>query len=303
MISGKEPSCLVQRLAALDGGRGGDPRAHPPRRRAAGRSPPPPSRPPPAAGRRAAATRTRHLPTAQRVADLLGRMTLAEKVGQMTQAERADVDADPTLITDVRPRQRAVRRRLGPGRQHARGLGRHGRHASRRRRSTPGSASRCSTASTRCTATATCSGATVFPHNIGLGATRDPALVEKIGHITAEGDPGLRAAVGLRAVRLRGPRRPLGPHLRELRRGPAAGDLDGDRHRRAPGPARPARPTRPGAGHRQALRRRRAHRVRTPARATTPIDQGITEVSRAEFDRLALSPYRPGDAASTTSAR
>ncbi len=28
-------------------------------------------------------------------------------------------------------------------------------------------------------------GATVFPHNIGLGATRDPKLVEKIGHVTA----------------------------------------------------------------------------------------------------------------------
>ena len=29
-------------------------------------------------------------------------------------------------------------------------------------------------------------GATVFPHNIGLGATRDPALVRDVEHITAE---------------------------------------------------------------------------------------------------------------------
>ena len=29
-------------------------------------------------------------------------------------------------------------------------------------------------------------GAVVFPHNIGLGATRDAALVEQIGKITAE---------------------------------------------------------------------------------------------------------------------
>ena len=29
-------------------------------------------------------------------------------------------------------------------------------------------------------------GATVFPHNIGLGATRDPALVRRAAHITAE---------------------------------------------------------------------------------------------------------------------
>jgi beta-glucosidase len=29
-------------------------------------------------------------------------------------------------------------------------------------------------------------GATVFPHNIGLGATRNPALMRKIGEITAK---------------------------------------------------------------------------------------------------------------------
>ena len=29
-------------------------------------------------------------------------------------------------------------------------------------------------------------GATVFPHNIGLGATRDPALVRDVEHIAAE---------------------------------------------------------------------------------------------------------------------
>ena len=29
-------------------------------------------------------------------------------------------------------------------------------------------------------------GATLFPHNIGLGAARDPALIERIGHATAE---------------------------------------------------------------------------------------------------------------------
>ena len=39
------------------------------------------------------------LPISQRVSDLLGRMTLAEKIGQMTQAERAGIDADTTKIT------------------------------------------------------------------------------------------------------------------------------------------------------------------------------------------------------------
>src|SRR5262245_47601849 len=38
------------------------------------------------------------LPVKARVDDLLSRMTLAEKIGQMTQAERAGVDADPSMI-------------------------------------------------------------------------------------------------------------------------------------------------------------------------------------------------------------
>src|SRR5262245_54866428 len=42
------------------------------------------------------------LPISQRVADLLGRMSLDEKIGQMTQAERASVDsaADLHKISD-----------------------------------------------------------------------------------------------------------------------------------------------------------------------------------------------------------
>ena len=39
------------------------------------------------------------LPIKQRVQDLLSRMTLAEKIGQMTQAERASVDTDTAKIT------------------------------------------------------------------------------------------------------------------------------------------------------------------------------------------------------------
>jgi len=39
------------------------------------------------------------LPVSKRVADLLGRMTLAEKVGQMTQTERGKVYDDATPIT------------------------------------------------------------------------------------------------------------------------------------------------------------------------------------------------------------
>ncbi len=65
-------------------------------------------------------------------------------------------------------------------------------------------------------------GATIFPHNIGLGATRDPALVQRIGRATAEEVVGHRHRLGLRAVPVRRPQRPLGPHLRVVRR--EAGD-------------------------------------------------------------------------------
>ena len=41
------------------------------------------------------------LPTEKRVADLVSRMTLREKVGQMTQAERGSVAGDPAVITEL----------------------------------------------------------------------------------------------------------------------------------------------------------------------------------------------------------
>ena len=124
------------------------------------------------------------LPTSRRVADLLGRMTLAEKVGQMTQAERGDVAADPSLVTtwglgsvlsgggsvpaDNTPagwadmvdglQSAALETRLGiPLLYGVDSVHGHGNLL----------------------------GATVFPHNIGLGATRNPDLVEAIGHVTA----------------------------------------------------------------------------------------------------------------------
>ena len=42
-------------------------------------------------------------------------------------------------------------------------------------------------------------GATVFPHNIGLGATRDPELVQRDRRDHRRGDPRQRAAVDVRA--------------------------------------------------------------------------------------------------------
>jgi beta-glucosidase len=124
------------------------------------------------------------LSDSRRVADLLARMTLAEKVGQMTQTERGKVYVDATPITtwnlgsilsgggstptDNTPtgwadmvdrfQQAALATRLhipllyGIDSVHGDG---------------------------------NMYGATVFPHNIGLGATRDPALVREVEHVTA----------------------------------------------------------------------------------------------------------------------
>ena len=65
-------------------------------------------------------------------------------------------------------------------------------------------------------------GATVFPHNIGLGATRDPALVRAVEHVTAEETRASGPQWTFAPVHLRRPGRPLGPHVRELRRGPCS---------------------------------------------------------------------------------
>ncbi|MFE1839506.1 glycoside hydrolase family 3 protein [Streptomyces sviceus] len=123
------------------------------------------------------------LPVKKRVADLLSRMSLAEKTGQMTQAERgavgtgADIAADdlgsllsgggstPTpntpaawarMIDSFQLRAQATRFQIplvyGVDAVHG-----HNNLV----------------------------GATVMPHNIGIGATRDPRLAQRTGAVTA----------------------------------------------------------------------------------------------------------------------
>ncbi|MFF9770871.1 glycoside hydrolase family 3 N-terminal domain-containing protein [Streptomyces sp. NPDC014636] len=125
----------------------------------------------------------KRLPVRKRVADLVGRMSLAEKAGQMTQAERGAMTAPgdiaaydlgsllsgggstPTpntpeawakMIDAFQLRTRATRFQIpliyGVDAVHGHN---------------------------------NLSGATVMPHNIGLGATRDPRLAEKTGAVTA----------------------------------------------------------------------------------------------------------------------
>jgi beta-glucosidase len=125
------------------------------------------------------------LPVQLRVQDLLSRMTLAEKVGQMTQAERSPIETEPQQVKELglgsvlsgggsvpepntpeawanmvdRFQQAALETRLHIpiiyGEDSVHGVG-------------------------------NLYGATVFPHNIGLGATRDPKLVEEVEQVTAE---------------------------------------------------------------------------------------------------------------------
>ncbi len=234
------------------------------------------------------------LPVADRVADLLGRMTLAEKVGQMTQAERGDVAADPSLVTswalgsvlsgggsvpaDNTPsgwadmvdtfQQAALDTRLGiPILYGVDSVHGHGN----------------------------LNGATVFPHNIGLGATRDPKLVRKIGAITAE------------ETRASGPQWTFAPCIcvaRDDRWGrtyesfgesPALVEsmetiIDGLQG----GPGQLDEPE-----HVLATAKHFAGDGLTSydeSKAGTgayPIDQGIDHVDRPTFDKLALAPYWP----------
>jgi beta-glucosidase len=124
------------------------------------------------------------LPVDRRVADLLGRMTLAEKIGQMTQAERAAVAPDPTVIA-----QWNLGSVLSGG-------------GSTPTPNTPAAwvamvnQFQAQALSTRLRIPliygidavhghGNVYGATVFPHNIGLGSARDPALTERVYHATA----------------------------------------------------------------------------------------------------------------------
>ncbi|KAM0871792.1 hypothetical protein ACQ4PT_039164 [Festuca glaucescens] len=122
-------------------------------------------------------------PVSVRIKDLLGRMTLAEKIGQMTQIERenattgvlskyfigsvlsgggsvpspqASAEAWASMVNEMQ--KDALSTRLGIPMLY--GIDAvHGHNNVYK--------------------------ATIFPHNVGLGATRDPALVKRIGEATA----------------------------------------------------------------------------------------------------------------------
>lgn len=238
------------------------------------------------------AYRNARLTTEQRVADLLSRMTLAEKIGQMAQAERIDVDADPSLITTYglgsvlsgggsvpasntpeawadtvdRFQEAALATRLGiPLLYGVDSVHGHGNLL----------------------------GATVFPHNIGLGATRDPGLVEEIAHITAK------------ETRASGPQWAFAPCVcvaRDDRWGrtyesfgedpdlvismeTAIDGLQGTKPGDLKKPDRVLASAKHFAGD--------GLTAYGTGEGDYTVDQGIDQVSREEFDELALAPYVP----------
>jgi beta-glucosidase len=232
----------------------------------------------------------------QRVSDLLGRMTLAEKVGQMTQAERANVDTDTSKITtdhlgsilsgggsvptpntpsawaDMVDRYQAaaLKTRLGIpliyGIDTVHGDG-------------------------------NMNGATVFPHNIALGATRDPALVREVEHIAAS------------ETRSSGPQWAFAPCVcvvRDDRWGrsyESFGETPGlvekmetsiDGFQGKPGHLsdndRVLATAKHFAGDGLTTYGTGSNNRAT---GTYPIDQGVDQVNHATFRRLALAPYVP----------
>jgi beta-glucosidase len=124
------------------------------------------------------------LPVAKRVADLLSRMSLQERVGQMTQTERYQVYDDPTPITtwnlgSILSGGGSVPTPNTP-QAWADMVDRFQRAALATRLHIP-----ILYGIDAVHGDGNMYGATVFPHNIGLGATRDPALVRDVEHVTA----------------------------------------------------------------------------------------------------------------------
>ncbi|GAA4367411.1 glycoside hydrolase family 3 protein [Nocardioides caricicola] len=230
-------------------------------------------------------------PTDVRVADLLGRMTLAEKIGQMTQAERVDIDADPSLITENRLGSVLSGGGSVPADNTPEGWADMVDRYQEAALATPlGIPLLYGVDSVH--GHSNLLGATVFPHNIGLGATRDPALVEEIAHITAM------------ETRATGPQWAFAPCVcvaRDDRWGrtyESFGEtprlvismetaIDGLQGK----PGQLDRPDRVLASAKHFAGD--GLTAWDTGEGDYTVDQGISQVSREEFEKLALSPYVP----------
>ncbi|WP_153054701.1 glycoside hydrolase family 3 protein, partial [Planomonospora sphaerica] len=120
----------------------------------------------------------------ERVADLLPRMSLDDKVGQMTQAERGALSPVSDLAT-YRIGSVLSGGGSAPSPNNATGWADMYDAFQRQALSTPlGIPMIYGVDAVH--GHNNVAGATIFPHNIGLGATRDPGLVGRIGRATAE---------------------------------------------------------------------------------------------------------------------
>ncbi|MFI5907551.1 glycoside hydrolase family 3 N-terminal domain-containing protein [Dactylosporangium sp. NPDC051541] len=123
------------------------------------------------------------LPVPQRVADLMARMSLDEKIGQMTQAERGSVSA--AEVTQYRLGSILSGGGSAPSPNTASSWADMTDNFQRGALATPLKIPLVY-GSDAVHGHNNVVGATLFPHNIGLGATRDPALVQQIGRVTAD---------------------------------------------------------------------------------------------------------------------
>src|SRR4051794_15643359 len=235
-------------------------------------------------------------PIGQRVTNLLRRMTLDEKIGQMTQAERASVDADTSKITS----------------DHLGSLlsGGGSVPSPNRPRAWANMVDRYQTAALKTRlhipliygidtvhGDGNMYGATVFPHNIGLGASRDPSLVRDVEHVAAQ------------ETRTTGPQWAFAPCIcvaRDDRWGrtyESFGEdprlvqqmetaIDGFQGSRGQldDPDRVLATAKHFAGDGLTTYGTGSNNHTT---GNYPIDQGVDQVDHATFARLALSPYVP----------
>ncbi|MGI5241567.1 glycoside hydrolase family 3 N-terminal domain-containing protein [Dactylosporangium sp. CA-139066] len=123
------------------------------------------------------------LPVPQRVADLMSRMTLDEKLGQMTQAERGSASAAD--VTQYRLGSVLSGGGSAPSPNTAASWADMTDNLQRGALATPLKIPLLY-GSDAVHGHNNVVGATIFPHNIGLGATRDPALAQQVGRVTAD---------------------------------------------------------------------------------------------------------------------
>jgi beta-glucosidase len=239
------------------------------------------------------------LPVAARVRDLLSRMTLAEKVGQMTQAERGAVDANRGLITTWKLGSLLSGGGSTPPTNDPQSwadmVDAYQSYALKTRLHIP-----LIYGIDAVHGNNNVKGATLIPHNVGLGSTRDPQLVRRAEQM---------AATETRAVGIPWAFAPCLCVARDDRWGrtyesfgedPALvikmeTSIDGLQGTRTKDLAS-SRHVLATAKHFAGDGDTTYGSGRNSAGASSsdyPIDQGITQQSRAHFARIDLAPYVP----------